>query len=174
MTPLTITVVIPFESVVFLYRGWHGLFCRLETAFKLKGRDSRARQDLILLQNVTFLHSGQHNFAKAFLSEQFIYDFVHVNRRELATGLPEVELAVVSIERLKHRVDIFGLLTHHPEVDYAQQSDVLVVLVFDELENDLFLWLNLEHFEEEAKKLGGPTITPVSAPYILDLNCFVD
>ena len=100
--------------------------------------------------------------------------FVDVNLTKLAASVSEVDSSVVCVERFKDHVDVTRLLTDHSHVEHAEQSNVLVISVLDELEDNFLLWLNLQHLQEQAEKLGRPAISSVSAPNVLEIHRFVE
>lgn len=50
----------------------------------------------------------------------------------------------------------------------------LVILVFDELDNDFLLRLNLEHLHDEAHEGSGFPVAAVGAAEMVELHGFVD
>ena len=52
--------------------------------------------------------------------------------------------------------------------------NALVVLVLNELLDDLVLWLNLEHLEDQAEELRRAPIAAVRASHALEVDRLVD
>lgn len=52
--------------------------------------------------------------------------------------------------------------------------DSLEILVFDELNDDVFLWLDLQHLQREAEEGSGLDVPAVNASNKLQLHGFVD
>lgn len=53
------------------------------------------------------------------------------------------------------------------------KADSLEVLVFDELHDDVFLWLDLQHLQGEAEEGRGLDVPAVNPADVLQLHCFV-
>lgn len=51
-----------------------------------------------------------------------------------------------------------------------EQGGALVVLVFDELDDDLLRGLNLQHLQDEAQEVAGLICTAVCATHVIKLN----
>ena len=127
-----------------------------------------------MLEYVSLLHSGQHDFTVAVISQQMVNHFIDMNLTKLATSVSEVDPSIVSVERFKDHVDVARLLADHSQVEHAQQSNVLVISVLDELEDDFLLRLNLQHLQEQAEKLGRPAVAAVRAPNVLEIHRFIE
>ena len=48
----------------------------------------------------------------------------------------------------------------------TQQAHVFVVLVLDELDDDLLLWLQLQQLEHQAHEVSGLPLSAVGAPHV--------
>lgn len=53
-------------------------------------------------------------------------------------------------------------------------EEILVILVLDELDDDFFLRLNLEHLHDEAHEGSWLAVTTVSAAEVVKLHGLVD
>ena len=51
--------------------------------------------------------------------------------------------------------------------------DILEILVLDELHDDVFLWLNLQHLQCEAEERSGLDVSAVNTPDKLQLHGLV-
>lgn len=142
--------------------------------FKLERRFSGPAEHFILLEDVSLLHSGQHDFTVAVISQQMVNHFIDMNLTKLAASVPKVDPSIVSVERFKDHIDVARLLADHSQVEHAKQSNVLVISVLDELEDDFLFWLNLQHLQEQTEKLGRPAVASVRAPNVLEIHRFVE
>jgi len=64
------------------------------------------------------------------------------------------DLAVVVVERLKVLVDVSNGASE-AQVEGTENTNILVILVLDELDYDVLVWLDLQHLEREAEERGG-------------------
>lgn len=83
------------------------------------------------------------------------------------------DLAVVVVERLEVLVDV-GDGGSEAKVEGTKNTDILVILVLDELDDDVLVGLDLEHLEGEAEEGGGLAVAAVGAAGVVELHGLVD
>lgn len=55
-----------------------------------------------------------------------------------------------------------------------KEASVLVILVLDELDYDVLVWLDLQHLEREAEERGGLAVAAVGSAGVVELHGLVD
>jgi len=55
-----------------------------------------------------------------------------------------------------------------------KEESVLVILVLDELNYDVLVWLDLQHLEREAEERGGLAVAAVGSAGVVELHGLVD
>ena len=129
-------------------------------------------QEALRLQMPALRQAWQRDIAAVVSDEELVDELVDVSELPPQRGaMPN--FSKVHAQRLEVFVHI-GRLARQPQVERAQHADVLVVLLFDELEDDLLLGLDLQHFEHEAHKLGGLAIPAVRPADVSQLHPLVD
>lgn len=100
-----------------------------------------------LLENVPLLQTRQAHVAHALAMQQLVNELIHMNELVFSVLVHSFHLAVVDIQRLEILVHI-RCCAGQTHVERAQCSHVFKVLVADELDDDVFLWLDLKHLED--------------------------
>lgn len=83
------------------------------------------------------------------------------------------DLAVVVVERLKILVDVSNCASE-TQVEGPENTNILVILVLDELDYDVLVWLDLQHLEREAEERGGLAVAAVGSAGVVELHGLVD
>lgn len=83
------------------------------------------------------------------------------------------DLAVVVVERLKVLVDVSNGASE-AQVEGTENTNILVILVLDELDYDVLVWLDLQHLEREAEERGGLAVAAVGSAGVVELHSLVD
>lgn len=55
-----------------------------------------------------------------------------------------------------------------------KEASVLVILVLDELDYDVLVWLDLQHLKREAEERGGLAVAAVGSAGVVELHGLVD
>mmetsp|Transcript_5383 Transcript_5383/g.15943 ORF Transcript_5383/g.15943 Transcript_5383/m.15943 type:complete len:294 (+) Transcript_5383:448-1329(+) len=110
----------------------------------------------------------QRDVARVVLRQQLVDELVDV-RDVPALERPKPQLRVVRVERLEVLVDVRGP-ADASQVKRAEDADVLVLLVGDELDDDVELGLDLEHLQQEAHELRRLPRPAVRAADVLQLD----
>jgi len=129
----------------------------------LQRADSRL-EFIQLLENVPLLKTRQTDIANALGMQQLIDELVDVNELILGALVHALHLAIVDVQRLQVLVNVLSR-ARESHVECAESANVLEVLVTDELDYDVFLWLDLKHLQDEAEKRRWLHVAAVDSPY---------
>mmetsp|Transcript_13663 Transcript_13663/g.39810 ORF Transcript_13663/g.39810 Transcript_13663/m.39810 type:complete len:259 (-) Transcript_13663:117-893(-) len=111
------------------------------------------------------------NIARVVAGEKLVDELVHAHDFPTLFGA-HTDLAVVCVEQFEVLVDVHRL-AHQAQVEGSKDAHILVVLVFDKLDDDFLLRLQLEHLQHEAQELGGLDVAAVRAPNVLEAHSTV-
>ena len=150
-----------------------GLCALLFVQLLLEGGAARAAQLARGLEREPLREVRQRDVEHIVRAQQLVYELVHARECVGAVHLPTAQLAVVVVQRLEVLVHLDGL-AREAHVVRAERPHVLVVLVFDELDDDLLLRLDLKHLEGELDEGCGLADATIRATDRLDLHRFVD
>ena len=120
-----------------------------------------------------FLNAGEGSVAAVVLGHELINELIKVCECEFSIAELLTNLAVVVVERLEVLVNV-GDGACEAQVERPKNSDILVVLVLDELEDNFLVGLDLEHLEGEAEEGGRPAVAVVGAAGVVELHGLVD
>lgn len=121
----------------------------------------------------SLLDPRQRNVAGVVFSEKLVDDLVDVGEGEVPVGEFTAQLPIVVVEGLEVAVDV-DVGGGEAQVEGTENPDVLVVVVFDELDDNVLVGLDLKHLEDEADEGGGAAVTGVGAPEVVELHGLVD
>lgn len=104
--------------------------------------------------------------------EQFIDKFIHMHQFKFPISVLTFYFSIVVVQRFKILVAV-NSCARQPHVQRTEHSDVLEVLIFYELHNDVLLGLDLQHLQRQAQERRGLDIPAVDAPHVLQLHGLV-
>ena len=94
------------------------------------------------------------NVTDSLIMQERVNEFVHVGELKVAVPLLRPDLPIVVEQRLKVLVAVQGSASQ-PQVVGTKCTDILEVLVLDELDNDVLFRLDLQHLENKTKERSG-------------------
>jgi len=120
---------------------------------------------------IPFCDVWQHHIKGIVGGQQFIDKFVNISDVD-GIGRSFSNLAVVVVEGFQV-LEYFHRLSCEAEVKSTQQTHITVVLIFDELNNNFFVRLDLEQLEDQAHKWCGLLVSSVGSAKVFKLHGFV-
>ena len=85
---------------------------------------------------------------------------------------PNYQSPIILVNGLENLVNLFVVLTGESVIYATKGPDVLVICLVYEFQRNFVIWLNLKHFQEEAKESGRFVQGSINATYIFYV--FVD
>lgn len=104
--------------------------------------------------------------------EQFINEFIHVHQFKFPISVLTFDFSIVVIQWFQVLVAVNGS-ARQPHVQRTKHSDILEVLVFYELHDDVLFGLDLQHLQRQAQERRGLNVPAIDAPHVLQLHGLV-
>lgn len=105
--------------------------------------------------------------------EKLVYEFIYMHQFKFSIPVLNFDFPIIVIEGLK----IFVAVSRSPRQSHVQSTqctDILEIFVLYKLHNDIFLWLNLQHFQCQTQKWSGFDVASKNSSNKLQLHGLID